>query len=880
MKNYFEDENYVGTILAALLHDIGKYAQKFGVSGKHEEIGFSVVNGTKANEKYSIIYRYFRLDQSDQNLIQSAKIVKIADWLASSERHSDEDQRDQNTEKRLINILSEVKLSKNQIDKIKFSKNVRIDLTLEDIPKIGSDEDKTQENYWNEFKKEIEDVLDKDYSKNEYQSEEVASKRLIRRVSDLLKRYTSFSTSAWYYSKSDISLYAHSKITSAISSCLYILNEEGRLNLSSLEHDLEDLFRLRQDMKNAKEEEIRNKLLSMFKNNPNSELLKNHFVLIQGNFSGIQKFISTIYSKHALKMLKARSTYLSMLNELIPLTLVDELGLPEMNVIFAGGGNFEIIVPNTEKLLNKVKSFVEAINDELWRRYKGDLFLDISYKELSSILFDRMFYQNIFGNQKNDELDELIRSKLNSKELDSKDKKFFKQIKHQIESDSFLDGGYVENSEFEICNVCHKVYRKDLSRIEEDVSYCEDCYQLKILSEILRDVQKSKDKNLVSFFSIENEDFGKIDELFKFNEVDLLRYWNLLGEIYLEPKKVPFHIIPLGYPIKEGSLLTFEELAFNSEGDKKLAALKLDVDNLGKIFKEGLDEMSFSRYYQLSSVLDLFFKGYVPKLRNLAKYKDYIYIIFSGGDDAFFVGSWDKVLDFAFDLYYLFKKYSGNNPDLNISAAYLVFDENIPVYKIYEELEEMLEEAKSTTSEKNKINLCGLILDWSNIMEAKIFENFSQNKFDLFTDKYGEFFKNLEDEQIIKYLEEINSQFDKNQINEIFVLKSMIDIFYSLLQKERISRSFLHSLMYILQENKVNGKIDLPKIWLIKYSLVRNLKNDEEDKIKNLLWELIKKNTSLIVTNRGRKNSSFGLIIFSIKFIMLFTKKGERNEYK
>lgn len=65
--------------------------------------------------------------------------------------------------------------------------------------------------------------------------------------------------------------------------------------------------------------------------------------------------------------------------------------------------------------------------------------------------------------------------------------------------------------------------------------------------------------------------------------------------------------------------LYFEHLAKISNGANKLGVLKMDVDNLGLIFSEGLKEsydenLGISRVSALSSQLDMFFSGFVNNI--------------------------------------------------------------------------------------------------------------------------------------------------------------------------------------------------------------------------------------------------------------------------
>ncbi|MEM1988965.1 MAG: type III-A CRISPR-associated protein Cas10/Csm1 [Candidatus Woesearchaeota archaeon] len=895
MKNYFEDENYVGTILAALLHDIGKYAQKFGVKGTHEEIGKTKINCSTLNLRYDLNSKYFIIDNSNQKNLVANKIVHLADWIAASERHNEveEEQKIIEKSKYLINILSEVNISEdrdldeNEIKEeeeisndinVKFIDYLILNFYLNEIEKYSKRKEEIFPNkeIYTEFQKNLNIIIGKEPKENKEENHHQSNEHpllIIKKVSDFLKKYTLLSSSAWYYSRSDISLYSHSKLTAAIASCLYILNDYGLVNLNKLEDELKDIFdrkkRFFEDRDNKGSNKVKEQILEFVQDSERKlEIAKNNFLLIHGNFSGIQKFISRVYSKNALKMLKARSTYLSLLNELIPLKLTHELCLTELNVVFAGGGNFEIISPNTEDAKNKIKEFVKKINNEFWKRYHGDLFLEISIEEISALMFDRIFYFSMLQNEKRKEPD-----------LTNRERKFYNNIKETINT-SFLDEGLrlgEENEKF-ICDVCKKIdVKKYKDHKDDDVNYCKDCYSLKKLSDFLKKIQAQEKEDFV--------DFNEIKYLFSFEDLDLLDYWKLIfnKKINVFPNEIPFEIIPLGYPIdNNGKLLTFEELSKKSKGVKKLGALKLDVDNLGKIFNKGVKGISFSRYYQLSTLLNYFFKGYVYSLRNNNKYKDSVYVIFSGGDDAFFIGSWDKLLEFAFDLYYLFKCYSGNNNYVNLSASFLIFDEIYPVYKVYDELEEMLDLVKNKYG-KNKINVCGLILDWSDIFNAKIYRNISED-----LNKELLFVKN-DEKGILELISSINLELSNHErTNELRLFIDFLNLFYSLLNKNLISRSYLHQLLWILNDpnNQISidrkYRIEIPKIYLIRYGFVRNLKNikiideleEKEIILSDLLWDIFKKYTSLVIL----KKLSFNLISYSIMFALYSTKKEVKKD--
>jgi CRISPR-associated protein Csm1 len=99
--------------------------------------------------------------------------------------------------------------------------------------------------------------------------------------------------------------------------------------------------------------------------------------LVAGDLSGIQDFIYTISSDGALKSLRARSFYLELVTEEIVQQLLSELDLPRTSVIYAGGGNLYLLVPDGEEVKETVKRKGKEINRWLKREFQGKVFLAI-----------------------------------------------------------------------------------------------------------------------------------------------------------------------------------------------------------------------------------------------------------------------------------------------------------------------------------------------------------------------------------------------------------------------------------------------------------------------------------------------------------------------
>lgn len=176
----------------------------------------------------------------------------------------------------------------------------------------------------------------------------------------------------------------------------------------------------------------------------------------------------------------------------------------------------------------------------------------------------------------------------------------------------------------------------------------------------------------------------------------------------------------LPYDSEKNQQLSFSDIAAKSKGDNKLALLKLDVDNLGNIFSKGLGESStVSRITSLSRMLALYFEGYINHLIHENNWQDSLYVVFSGGDDTFIVGAWDKVLDFAREFYVKFREFTCHHPQVTFSAGICIFREDFPVIMSSRLTEEALEYAKSYLEkgdelpQKNRMSLFGEVFNWT-----------------------------------------------------------------------------------------------------------------------------------------------------------------------
>ena len=132
-----------------------------------------------------------------------------------------------------------------------------------------------------------------------------------------------------------------------------------------------------------------------------------------------------------------------------------------------------------------------------------------------------------------------------------------------------------------------------------------------------------------------------------------------------------------------------------TRGIKRLAVLRLDVDNLGAAFMAGFSEQAAGSYNTLarsavfSQQMSLFFKFHI---NHFAEGKN-LTIIYAGGDDVFAIGSWQDVIDFAVDIRQKFIAFT--NGKLTLSAGVGLYPDKTPIHLMALDAGHLEEAAKS-----------------------------------------------------------------------------------------------------------------------------------------------------------------------------------------
>lgn len=670
--------------LAGLIHDIGKFIErsksyKINEKFKHIRVGHPKYSAQllevlsqkspffqRFSDKLIDLVLYHHEPRNDWE-----RIIQLADWLSSSEREEGDTQEKYFTVP-LTPIFSRLF---NGQDK-KFGYNLAPLSVSEGFPEEKPTVTTGQ------YKKLVDSFL-----------EELSLLNNETQLYYLLEKYLWCVPAQTSNYVPDISLFDHSKTTAAIALCLY--DEYKECHLTS-----EDLKKMTQN-------------------------IDDHFMLINGDVSGIQDFIFNIPGKGAAKSLKGHSVYITLLNDVLTRYLIKEMELKEANILYNGGGNFYILAPKIceEKFL----ALRTKISQLLLKFHGGVLYVALDYILLSPNEFTGFNYQW-----------EKVKQKVNI----LKNKKWAEMglQKHYKSIFGPFGFGSKDNAHCQLCGI-EKEERDVVYNPETKKSYCTFCASFQDLTNDLKDADCLVIKEVTPNDRLTIKDYKDMFRAFGFEYRFTKRRW-----LNKEDRKSAFLLNDTGF-LQEGfrgyrlgayqlpyneweeQQLSFKQISEKSTGDPKLALLKLDVDNLGNLFFKGLgDRSTISRITSLSRMLTLYFEGYINHLIKMNNWQEYLYVVFSGGDDTFIVGAWDKVLDFAQEFYNKFREFTCYHPQVTFSAGICIFRFDYPVIMSSHLTEEALEKAKNYLEEgkeipsKNKISLFGEIFNWTEFTTIKNFK--------------------------------------------------------------------------------------------------------------------------------------------------------------
>ena len=402
------------------------------------------------------------------------------------------------------------------------------------------------------------------------------------------------------------------------------------------------------------------------------------FLLASFDLSGIQDFIYNIATAGAAKQLKARSLYLDFMGEHIADSLLEKLELTRANLLYVGGGHAYFILPNTEKTRESLASFEAEFNQFLVKYFQTGLYVafgwsPFSANDMTTTLAD---YRKVY---------QTTSRMISQKKISRYDAKTLLELNQ---------GGKSSQKE---CAICHSVEKLTKYKDQEVCHICAGMYRFaKEIQENYYIVTKEKGLPIgpgayisgISKADLANEEWDRIYVKNSYS-TDILKATHVFVGDY-----------------KYDEIYEYAKLSQDSEtgqGIKRLAVVRLDVDDLGAAFMAGFSYQDSGKYNTLarsatfSRSMSLFFKVYINQFAKEKK----LSIIYAGGDDVFAIGSWQDIIEFTICLRQNFIKWT--NGKLTLSAGIGLFPDKTPVSLMAEETGDL--EGAAKDNDKDSISL-------------------------------------------------------------------------------------------------------------------------------------------------------------------------------
>lgn len=516
----------------------------------------------------------------------------------------------------------------------------------------------------------------------------------------ILEKYTWCIPSSTYETLPDISLFDHSLMTATIAQALYLYHTG--IGTVPKENDQEDKF-----------------------------------ILLGGDLSGIQEYIFKISKntgKGVSKIFRARSFYLQAVVKSALISLQNRLGLLGTCKVMDAGGKFLLLLPNLETVRNTLSMWEGEL--QLWfrSRFKGLLTLNVAQ---TTLMKQGDFTLPCFQVKLDEANEDIDRAK-------------YKKLDLTIKSEGPVIGEDYDEREGGNCAICTanamdpsstKGYSRD-SAIETPI--CGDCYQqIDYIGRYLpqRGFHLYGNQGEVELFdtirlTLSEREPASFENIYYidtfsdesgFTRARLARHMPLINDEELRDRRWfdLFNKETGDADLEADQPKTFTMLAqksrkeFNGDliGRPLLGFMKADVDNLGFIFGLGLgDRLSIARFSFLSRMLNLFFSDYLVEL--IKREYPEIYVVFAGGDDLFVVGPWDQTIRFAVSLRRAFSRFCAENADITLSAGIRIARPRYPMRRAVDDVGNILGKSKDYKVDghtKDAVSLLGETLPWERL---------------------------------------------------------------------------------------------------------------------------------------------------------------------
>ena len=515
----------------------------------------------------------------------------------------------------------------------------------------------------------------------------------------------------------DVALYDHSKTTAALAVALWRYHTD-------LGHDINDTreqLRAQWDRERAAHDSAR------------AAWDDEKFLLVQGDFTGIQDFIFAggESQRQVARLLRGRSFHVSLLSELAALRVLEVLSLPTTSQVVNAAGKFLIVAPNTPDARAALSDVQRELDRWFLAHTWGQSGINLAWLPACAVDFRqaddgvtpfRDLIRRLF--------EQLDTAKLRRFDLcggtppDAVHQGFLDRFTH---GECRIDGRSPAHPELD-----------GLSELAADqvntgkwLAHRDRLLVTKTRIAPLSDAQKLDQLRLPIFgyhvfFTGAEDASGKFGSEAKSG--NLVRAWDFSLPLSADAplwngyarRAINAFVPKFGetndweteryrglenlddFDPHPKAPKTLNHLARDDRqldehgrwiGAEALITLKGDIDNLGLIFQQGLARPTFARMAALSRQVNAFFTVYLPWL--CSKEFPNTYTVFAGGDDFFLIGPWHSTIKLAARMRDEFARYVAQNPDIHFSAGLTMSKPGLPIRQLAQQAEHALDAAKT-----------------------------------------------------------------------------------------------------------------------------------------------------------------------------------------
>lgn len=698
--------------LAGLLHDVGKFWQRadgtwgkppnyqqytkddFGKNGTHATWSAAFIEEAVPEDFRDVWTGVFYHHRPQEEM---ARIVALADHLSAGERETTPDNDNPMQLQSVFCQLHGANLEPHYwpLNELRLHTGNKKDLFPSTVTYNKKQATDIYRPLWDGFMAEAKTLR-----------HETDLATYIESMQALMMRYTWSIPSAYYRSVPTISLYDHSRTTAALAASIAV----------SLDDDT---------------------VKRLLKHKDNTEVA----TLIEGDISGIQKFIYTVTAKNAAKSLRARSLYLQMLSQAIARMILRELGLPMTNILYVGGGHFYLI--GSVDAIEKLPALQAKLDHFMLNHHDGDLYLALGTRAITAVEFNnpnrfslawrevgqvtkRVKRQRYANLPIDEQMSQVFKPRMIDGELGTRRTERDEQLDDDRDASALTQslitlGCDMPRAEAVLMTEMDPIdtgagdYNAALMALGYHVALVDDRYEL------LSDTVPLNPAKRTTLLGMERApEQGMIEAVQQ--SLDC-------------PLAAGVRFITNEVSMQDYHPTDFSDLQKASNGLKRLGVLRMDVDNLGQLFAKGFEredgqsQATLSRVANLSFSLSLYFEGWVNqicKYLNEKQQRDLngqsvspLYVVYSGGDDLFIVGTWDVMPKLSHDIQRDLSEFASGNPYVHVSAGITLHTGKYPLYQAAADAEDALDKAKGIDG-KNAIHFLGMTVkwdDWDNIGE-------------------------------------------------------------------------------------------------------------------------------------------------------------------